>query len=74
LQFIAQLLGVHLFGSVFKIFERSSVGPRSMAKVATAIQAMRGVGLINAVMIVPDVGDFSRFDNPRQLMRNLSTG
>jgi transposase len=43
----------------------------SMAPVATAIQAMRGVALINAVTIVAEVGDFSRFDNPRQLMAYL---
>src|SRR6516164_8601454 len=43
----------------------------SMAPVATAIQAMRGVALINAVTIVAEVGDFSRFSNPRQLMAYL---
>jgi transposase len=43
----------------------------SMAPVATAIQAMRGVALINAVTIVAEVGDFSRFGNPRQLMAYL---
>jgi transposase len=34
-------------------------------------QAMRGVALINAVTIVAEVGDFSRFGNPRQLMAYL---
>jgi transposase len=43
----------------------------SMAPVATAIQAMPGVALINAVTIVAEVGDFSRFGNPRQLMAYL---
>jgi transposase len=43
----------------------------SMAPVATAIQAMRGVALINAVTIVTEVGDFCRFGNPRQLMAYL---
>ena len=43
----------------------------SMAPIAAAIQAMRGVALINAVTIVAEVGDFSRFDNPRQLMAYL---
>jgi transposase len=43
----------------------------SMAPVATAIQAMRGVALIDAVTIVAEVGDFSRFGNPRQLMAYL---
>jgi transposase len=39
--------------------------------VATAIQAMRGVALINAVTIVAEVGDFARFGNARQLMAYL---
>jgi transposase len=43
----------------------------SMAPVATAIQAMRGVALINAVTIVAEVGDFARFGNARQLMAYL---
>jgi transposase len=43
----------------------------SMAPVATAIQAMRGVAMINAVTIVAEVGDFSRFSNPRRLMAYL---
>jgi transposase len=43
----------------------------SMAPVATAIQAMRGVALINAVTVVAEVGDFARFSNPRQLMAYL---
>jgi Transposase IS116/IS110/IS902 family len=34
-------------------------------------QAIRGVALINAVTIVAEVGDFSRFGNPRQLMAYL---
>ena len=42
-----------------------------MAPVATAIQAMRGVALINAVTVVAEVGDFARFGNPRQLMAYL---
>src|SRR5476651_1460073 len=40
----------------------------SMAPVVKAIQAMRGVAFINAVTIVAEIGDFARFDNPRQLM------
>ena len=43
----------------------------SMAPVVAAIQAMRGVALINAITIAAEVGDFSRFDNPRQLMAYL---
>jgi transposase len=43
----------------------------SMAPVVEALQAMRGVALIVAVTVVAEVGDFSRFDNPRQLMAYL---
>lgn len=43
----------------------------SMAPVATAIQAMRGMALINAVTVVAEIGDFARFSNPRQLMAYL---
>ena len=43
----------------------------SMAPVVEAVQAMRGVGLIVAVTVVAEVGDFSRFANPRQLMAYL---
>lgn len=32
---------------------------------------LRGVGLIVAVTVVAEVGDFSRFENPRQLMAYL---
>jgi transposase len=38
-----------------------------MKPVVEAMQAMRGVGLIVAVTVVAEVGDFSRFENPRQL-------
>jgi transposase len=43
----------------------------SMAPVVEAVQAMRGVGLIVATTVVAEVGDFSRFANPRQLMAYL---
>jgi transposase len=43
----------------------------SLAPVVEAIQAMRGVALIVAVTVVAEVGDFDRFDNPRQLMAYL---
>ena len=43
----------------------------SLAPVVEAIQAMRGVALIVAVTLVAEVGDFDRFDNPRQLMAYL---
>jgi len=43
----------------------------SMAPVATALQAMRGVALVVAVTVVAEVGDFRRFANARQLMAYL---
>ena len=42
-----------------------------MAPVVEALQAMRGVAFIVAVTVVAEVGDFSRFTNPRQLMAYL---
>lgn len=36
--------------------------------VVDSLQAMRGIALINAVVLVAEVGDFTRFSNPRQLM------
>lgn len=43
----------------------------TLAPVVEAVQAMRGVAFIVAVTVVAEVGDFSRFDNPRQLMAYL---
>ena len=43
----------------------------SLAPIVEAIQAMRGVKLITAVILVSEVGDFRRFSNPRQLMSYL---
>lgn len=40
----------------------------SMAPLVKAIQAMRGIALINAITLVAEIGDFTRFANPRQLM------
>ncbi len=43
----------------------------SQAPVVAALQAMRGVAFIVAVTLVAEVGDFTRFANPRQLMAYL---
>ena len=43
----------------------------SLAPVVAAVQAMRGVAFIVAVTVVAEVGDFNRFENPRQLMAYL---
>ena len=38
------------------------------APVVSALQALRGVRFINAVTVIAELGDLTRFDNPRQLM------
>ncbi|HLJ95421.1 MAG TPA: IS110 family transposase [Gemmataceae bacterium] len=43
----------------------------SLAPVVQAIQAMRGVGQIAAVILVSEIGDFNRFAHPRQLVSYL---
>ena len=40
----------------------------NLCPVVDALQAMRGIALITAVVLVAEVGDFTRFANPRQLM------
>ena len=42
-----------------------------MAPIVEAFQAMRGVAFVAAVTVVAEVGDFTRFDNPRQVMAYL---
>jgi transposase len=43
----------------------------SLAPVAQALQAMRGIDFVAAVTLVAEVGDLGRFQNPRQLMAYL---
>jgi transposase len=43
----------------------------SMAPCVAAYQALRGVSLIVAVIFAVEIGDISRFENPRQLMAFL---
>jgi transposase len=40
----------------------------SLAPVVTALQAMRGIAFLSAVVLAAEVGDFRRFASPRQLM------
>jgi transposase len=42
--------------------------PPEMRAVIEALQALRGVALITAVSVVAELGQLSRFRNPRQLM------
>jgi len=43
----------------------------SLAPVVQAIQALRGVSLTTAAVLVAEIGSFARFTNPRQLMAYL---
>lgn len=47
------------------------VGQSPLAPTVSAVQALRGFSLINAAVVVTEVGDFSRFTHPRQLMAYL---
>jgi transposase len=42
-----------------------------LAPVAHALQAMRGVSEISAVILAAEIGDFQRFSHPRQLVSYL---
>jgi transposase len=50
---------------------REAVPEWSLAEVVTALQAMRGINLIASVGVLAEIGDLSRFQNPRQLMGYL---
>jgi transposase len=43
----------------------------SLASVVQALQSLRGVGLVAAATLVAELGDITRFTNPRQLMAYL---
>ncbi len=43
----------------------------SLAPVVRALQALRGVALVAAATLVAELGDMTRFANPRQLMAYL---
>ena len=45
-----------------------AAAPPQIRAVIEALQALRGVAKITAVTIVAEVGSFSRFESPRQLM------
>ncbi len=50
---------------------RSAVTDWSLAAMVPALMAMRGVDLVSAVTILAEIGDLTRFKNPRQLMAYL---
>jgi transposase len=43
----------------------------TLAPVVEALQALRGVSVVNAATLVAEIGCFGRFDHPRQLMAYL---
>jgi transposase len=43
----------------------------SLAPVVRALQALRGMALVGAATLVAELGDITRFDNPKQLMAYL---
>ena len=50
---------------------REAVPEWSLAEVVAALQAVRGIDLIAAVGVLAEIGDLSRFQNPRELMGYL---
>src|SRR5260370_78247 len=46
----------------------------ALAPVVAALQTMRGMALVNAATLIPELGHLSRFANPRQLMAYLLLG
>ena len=50
------------------IAEAVTTAPAHMRAVIEALQALRGIARISAATIVSEVGEFSRFAKPRQLM------
>jgi transposase len=46
----------------------------SLAPVVAALQALRGVAFLSAVVLVAEIGDFRRFATPRQPMAWLARG
>jgi transposase len=47
---------------------REQVAEWSLKPLVDALQAMRGISLINAVTVVAEIGDISRFEHPSLLM------
>lgn len=47
------------------------LGDWSLAPVVAALQSLRGMALVTAATMIAELGDLSRFTNPRQLMAYL---
>jgi transposase len=50
---------------------RAAVPEWSLCEIVTALQAMRGIDMIAAVVILAEIGDLSRFASQRELMGYL---
>src|SRR4249920_455219 len=50
---------------------REAVADWTLAPVVEAVQAMRGIDMVGAIAFLAELGDLSRFENPRQLMAYL---
>lgn len=51
---------------------REALASWSLAPIVAALMAMRGIDLVAAVTMLAEIGDLSRFENPRRLMAHLS--
>ena len=50
---------------------RESMSAWSLAPVVEALQAVRGIDIIGAMILLAEIGDLSRFENPSRLMAYL---
>ena len=55
-----------LTADISELVERWTLGP-----LVRALQALRGVDLVTAVVLAAEIGDFKRFRTPKQLMAYL---
>src|SRR5438132_785747 len=51
--------------------DRGNAAGRDIGSRVAALQTMRGMALVNAATLIAELGDLSRFANPRQLMAYL---
>ena len=63
-------LATHRVERITRAIEGSAQGWR-FAPVVWALQALRGVQFVHAVTLISELGDLSRFTEPRQLMAYL---
>jgi transposase len=54
-----------------EVYIKAALSDWSLRPVVNALQALRGLALVAAATLVAELGDITRFDNPRQLMAYL---